>query len=386
MAHFILLVFLTTFFTSPAIATTYNVVSLGAKPDGQTDSSKAFLSAWASACGSSGPSSIYVPLGRFFLNRVKFQGPCKSSAITFHIDGTLIAPGYGVMGSSEAWISFDRVMGLSVLGGTLDGQGTALWACKLAGRGCPMGAASIMFTGSKGLLISGLTSVNSELGHININGCDGVKIQGVKINAASNSPNTDGIHVQMSNDVTIIGTRISTGDDCVSIGPGMQNLWIENISCGPGHGISIGSLGKSSQEPGVQNVTVKTAVFTGTQNGLRIKTWGRASDGYVKGVVFEHAVMQNVQNPIIITQNYCPGNKNCPDQNSGVKISEVTYNDVRGSSATPVAVNFDCSPTRPCSGIGLQDIKLTYNNGPARAFCKHAGGSAAGDVVPPSCL
>lgn len=64
----------------------------------------------------------------------------------------------------------------------------------------------------------------------------------------------------------------------------------------------------------MENVTVNTAVFTGTENGLRIKTWGRPSQGFVKGVVFEHAVMQNVQNPIIIDQNYCPGDRGCPDQ------------------------------------------------------------------------
>ncbi|KAK1270006.1 hypothetical protein QJS04_geneDACA006171 [Acorus gramineus] len=89
MAHFILLVLFTTIFTSPATAATYSVVGL----DGQTDSSKAFLSAWASICISSGPSLIDVPSGWFFLNRVKFQGPCKSSAVTFRIDGTLVAPG-----------------------------------------------------------------------------------------------------------------------------------------------------------------------------------------------------------------------------------------------------------------------------------------------------
>lgn len=61
-------------------------------------------------------------------------------------------------------------------------------------------------------------------------------------------------------------------------------------------------------------MTVNTAVFTGTENGLRIKTWGRPSQAFVKGVVFEHAVMQNVQNPIIIDQNYCPGDRGCPDQ------------------------------------------------------------------------
>jgi Glycosyl hydrolases family 28 len=81
---------------------------------------------------------------------------------------------------------------------------------------------------------------------------------------------------------------------------------------------SIGSLGKGFNEQGVQNVTVKTTVFTGTENGLRIKTWGRLTDAFVRGVVFEHAVMQNVQNPIIIDQNYCPDNKGCPDQVSKI--------------------------------------------------------------------
>ena len=77
---------------------------------------------------------------------------------------------------------------------------------------------------------------------------------------------------------------------------------------------SIGSLGKESHEAGVQNVTVKTTTFTGTQNGLRIKSWGRPSNGFARDIIFQHAVMNNVQNPILIDQNYCPGDKNCPGQ------------------------------------------------------------------------
>lgn len=77
---------------------------------------------------------------------------------------------------------------------------------------------------------------------------------------------------------------------------------------------SIGSLGKGYDEAGVENVTVKTTAFAGTENGLRIKTWGRPSEGYVKGAVFEHVTMQNVRNPIIIDQNYCPDEKRCPGQ------------------------------------------------------------------------
>jgi polygalacturonase len=64
----------------------------------------------------------------------------------------------------------------------------------------------------------------------------------------------------------------------------------------------------------VQNVTVRKTTFIGTQNGLRIKSWARPSSGFVQRVRFLDAVMQNVQNPIVIDQNYCPHNINCPGQ------------------------------------------------------------------------
>ena len=35
-------------------------------------------------------------------------------------------------------------------------------------------------------------------------------------------------------------------------------------------------------------------------------------------------------------------------QPSGVKISDMTYQDIHGSSATEVVVKFDCSPMYPC--------------------------------------
>lgn len=67
-------------------------------------------------------------------------------------------------------------------------------------------------------------------------------------------------------------------------------------------------------EAGVQNVTVTTATFTGTQNGLRVKTWARPSNGFVRDILFQHVVMNNVENPVIIDQNYCPDHENCPHQ------------------------------------------------------------------------
>lgn len=93
------------------------------------------------------------------------------------------------------------------------------------------------FTGSKNIVVKGLTSLNSQMFHIVLNGCQNVKMKGLKVLASGNSPNTDGIHVQLSSRVTISNTEISTGDDCISIGAGTTNLWIEKVVCGPGHGI-----------------------------------------------------------------------------------------------------------------------------------------------------
>ena len=75
---------------------------------------------------------------------------------------------------------------------------------------------------------------------------------------------------------------------------------------------SIGSLAEVAVEAGVRNVTVKRAVVAGTTNGFRIKSYGRPSNGFVDGVSFRHAIMRNVENPIIIDQHYCPSEENCP--------------------------------------------------------------------------
>ncbi|XP_057546826.1 polygalacturonase-like [Amaranthus tricolor] len=369
---------------------TYNVANFGAKPDGKTDSTKAFVNAWSAACGSTGRPTIHVPPGRFLIrNAIKFSGSkCRNKGVNLVIRGTIIAPSdFRALRNYDTWLAFEYVTGMSISGGVLDGQGAGLWNCKMSGKGgCPSGVTNIGFTNCKDIVIKGLTSLNSQLYHIVFVGCKNVKVEGGRVTASGSSPNTDGIHVQMSTGVTIQSTNIGTGDDCISIGAGTTDLWMENIKCGPGHGISIGSLGKEAYEAGVQNVTVKTATFTDTQNGVRIKSWGRPSNGYVKDVLFQHITMINAQNPIIIDQNYCPGNKGCPGKVSGVKIEGVTYQDIHGTSATPVAIKFDCSAKNHCSRLRLENVKLTYNSKSATSICTYAAGYTLGLVQPKSCL
>ncbi|KAK0608401.1 hypothetical protein LWI29_030192 [Acer saccharum] len=304
MAMLILFIVLSILVNPSSAKTNYNVLSFGARGNGVTDSTQAFINAWAAACASTEPTTIYVPTGRYLIGPVAFKGGCKSSDITLRIDGTLVAPAdFRVLGQAENWVALIKSPEFPLSEGR--------WMLK----DLPCGLAKL-----KQELIVPMES--RQLYHIVINRCQDVLVEGIKVIASGNSPNTEGIHVQQSTNVKIINSSIKTGDDCVSIGPATNNLWIEGVTCGPGHGISIGSLGKDMEEEGVQNVTVKNTIFEGTQNGLRIKSWARPSSGFVKGVQFIDAVMQNVQNPIIIDQNYCPDNLNCLGQMSPGHFSD----------------------------------------------------------------
>jgi len=63
------------------------------------------------------------------------------------------------------------------------------------------------------------------------------------------------------------------GDDCISIQTGCSNVYVHNVECGPGHGISIGGLGKDNTRACVSNITVRDVNMHNTMNGVRIKTW-----------------------------------------------------------------------------------------------------------------
>ncbi|KAJ6958913.1 polygalacturonase-like [Populus alba x Populus x berolinensis] len=329
---------------SNAASASYNVIKFGAKPDGKTDSTQPFLKAWSAACSSASPSTIYVPKGRYLLRATVFRGPCKNK-ITVQIDGTLVAPAdYRALGNSGYWILFIKVNRVSVFGGTLDAKGAGFWACRKSGQNCPVGARTKALTPT--------------------------------VFTCKHRPELQ----------SRTGSTLQTGDDCISIGPSTRNLLMSSIKCGPGHGISIGSLGKEFNEDGVENITLTNSIFSGSDNGVRIKSWARPSNGFVRNVVFQNLIMKNVKNPIIIDQNYCPDNQGCPGQSSGVQISQVTYRNIQGTSATPEAVTFDCSTRNPCRGIELQDIKLTYTNTAATSSCKNIGGTISGVLMPESCI
>lgn len=131
-------------------------------------------------------------------------------------------------------------------------------------------------------------------------------INNITISAPADSPNTDGIHISNSSYIKISNSAIGTGDDCISLGPGSKNISISQVYCGPGHGISVGSLGKYPKEDDVVGLTIRNCTFNGTSNGLRVKTWAPSQASTASDFTFQDIAMNSVENPILIDQNYCP--------------------------------------------------------------------------------
>lgn len=369
---------------------TVNVDDFGAKADG-TDDSKAFKAAWEEACASTN-AVLVVPENRIYhLKPLTFSGPC-SSGLTVQIDGTIKASNKPSDYSADPrrWLQFVNLENFNVRGaGTINGNGKIWWlkSCKInKSLPCKEAPTAITFLNCKNLGVSGIRSRNAQQMHIVFQKCVNVKAWNLRVIAPGNSPNTDGIHVTGTQNISILSSVIRTGDDCISIVSGSRNVIVRDIICGPGHGISIGSLGKGKSEAMVSDVFVNRARLTGTTNGVRIKTW-QGGSGYAKNIFFENIVMNNVSNPIIIDQNYCDQKTPCQKQGSAVQVQNVLYRNIQGTSASEKAIKLDCSNSLPCKQIVLQSINLASVSAEDKeaASCANIKGLTTFGRVSPQC-
>ena len=374
----------------PNFGTLFNVLQFGAKPGHRASQALAFIKTWRAACDFNGIATVVVPPGVFTLAETVFQGPCRNpplSPITVLIQGTMKAVSDPSEYSDKSWISFEHVNGLIVTGpGIVDGSGPEVWKyndCRGNSK-CELLPASLYFNDVQNAKVKGLTSVNSMGFHMHITNCANIRINGLRIYAPENSPNTDGMHISKSTTVRVSKTVIRTGDDCISLGQGATNINISRVTCGPGHGISVGSLGKLPNELDVTGVNVRNCTMVGTTNGIRIKTWPASGPSRAAGMLFSNIVMDNVKYPIIIDQNYGT-NSNKP---SLVKISDIIYENIKGTAASEVAVELDCSPGAPCENVKFMNINLQpkINTMRLSATCVNANVGYEGVQFPPPCL
>ncbi|XP_010547772.1 PREDICTED: polygalacturonase At1g48100 [Tarenaya hassleriana] len=407
--------------SAPKPPKVFNVLDFGAKGDGKIDDTKAFEAAWAAACKVEASTMVVPNEYVFLVGPISFSGPYCQANIVFQLDGTIIAPmdskswGRGLLW----WIEFTKLRGITVQGkGIIDGRGSGWWQdypfedplddesklivplnnsiqerppmpvrSELSGSMPSIKPTALRFYGSFNVTVTGITIQNSPQCHLKFDNCVGVLVHDMSVSSPGDSPNTDGIHLQNSKDVLIHSSTLACGDDCISIQTGCSNVYIHNVNCGPGHGISIGSLGRDSTKACVSNITVRDVNFHNTMTAVRIKTW-QGGSGSVQGVLFSNIQVSEVQLPIVIDQFYCD-HASCKNQTSAVAVNGVTYEKIRGTY-TVKPVHFACSDNFPCVDVQLSSIELKpmqqlyhmYD-----PFCWQTFGELSTPTVPPiDCL
>ncbi|KAJ8485381.1 hypothetical protein OPV22_017866 [Ensete ventricosum] len=387
---------------TPEMAAMFDVLDFGAKGDGVTDDTKAFEAAWAAACKVEA-SMVIVPAEFDFLVRpISFSGPDCEPNIVFQLDGTIIAPtSAGAWGAgSLQWLEFAKLQEITIRGsGVIDGGGSVWWTnsdsdidqinAELGSKMPQIKPTALRFYGSYNVTVTGIRIQNSPRCHLKFDNCEAVEVFNITVSSPGDSPNTDGIHLQNSRDVMIHGVDMGCGDDCVSIQTGCSNIYIHDVDCGPGHGISIGGLGRDNTKACVSNITVRDINLRNTMTGVRIKTW-QGGSGSVQAIRFSNIKVWEVQIPMVIDQFYCD-RSSCKNQSSAVALSGIAYEGIRGTF-TVKPVHFACSDTSPCSGISLSEVELEplqerhHMNDP---FCWQAFGElyAPPPTIPPiTCL
>ncbi|KAK7851186.1 putative polygalacturonase [Quercus suber] len=316
----------------------------GAQGDGVNDDTEAFKDAWEVACSLSGRIRIVLPTEYMFLiHPIEFIGPCRSK-VTIQISGTIVAPedpdAWQDL-SHRKWLYFQGVNHLTIEGGgTINGMGQEWWArsCKTNSTNVLPSCSLSLFPLKTDLLGSNLDFKWSYGSRVNmLQRCKYVNVKNLMV------LDSQQMHISFTKCLRVVASHLEV------IAP----------ACSPNtDGIHI------SDSKGVE---VKDSII-------------RTGDDCI-------SIVSN-SSRIQIKDIICgPGHGISIMQTSAVKVENIAFMHIKGTSATEKAIKFACSNDYPCEGLYLEDIELVSSSGGmTKSFCWAAYGSCSGLVNPPPCF
>ena len=232
---------------------------------------------------------------------------------------------------------------------------------------------------SRHVSLSGITVRNAPSWTVHPYRCDHLMAADLTIENPPDSPNTDGFNPESCEDVEIVGTRISVGDDCIAIKSGKRGtgqtahlaptraITISHCHLARGHGaVVIGSEMSGS----VTDVTISHCTFSDTDRGLRIKT-RRGRGGTVRNIRMEHTDMTGVHTPIVVNAYYYCDPDGCtvavqsrrpaPVGPETPQISDVTIEHVTATGARLAGAAILGLPEAPVRNLRLRNVRIDFD-------------------------
>lgn len=237
----------------------------------------------------------------------------------------------------------------------------------------------LSLNGCSDVYVNGVRLENSPFWTLHVLYSRRIEIKNVSIRNPSDSPNTDGIDIDSSEDVMVAEAEVDVGDDGIAIKSGSgasgiaagrpsRNIAIEKCTVYSAHGgISIGS----ETAAGIDNVTVSSCRFIGTDRGIRIKT-RRGRGGIVENLRFSDITISDALCPVAVNMFYkcgCDDEKlfslsPLPIRSDTPVVRNISFASIRASGCRSSVGFIAGLPEMPATGIELKNCSFALAEKP----------------------
>ena len=230
------------------------------------------------------------------------------------------------------------------------------------------------------ITVQGVTFRNSPAWNLHPTFSENLSFLNVRVEAPSNSPNTDGFDPESCKHIRMYGTVFSVGDDCVAIKAGKIYMGMkyhtpcEDIEIAwccmlDGHGgVTVGS----ENAGGVKHVRVHHCLMRGNDRGLRVKTRrGRGKYAVLDDIVFSDVNMEGVRAPLVVNSmyfcdpdgrtDYVQSREKQPVDDTTPAIGSIRFERVNAINCEACVGYILGLPERPIREIIIKDCVFTFH-------------------------
>ncbi|KAF9607480.1 hypothetical protein IFM89_036077 [Coptis chinensis] len=388
-----------------------SILEFGAVGDGKTLNTIAFQNAifYLNSFADKGGAQLYVPPGKWLTGNFNLISHLtlfleKGAVILGSQDPShweVIEPlpsyGRGVElpgGRYRSLITGHNLTDVVITGdnGTIDGQGSVWWQWFNSHSLNYSRPNLVELISSSDVVVSNLTFINSPSWNIHPVYCSHVQLLNITVRAPSDSPFTDGIVPDSSDDVCIENCTISVGHDAIALKSGWDEYGITYNR--PTKNVQIrrvylkGSLGAglalgSEMSGGISNVHANHLYIFDSFTGIELKTT-KGRGGYIKDILMTNVKIENVNTALRVNGHFGSHPDDNFDPSALPVVDSITLKNVTGKNIV-TAGNLTGIQESPFTSICLSNISLSVTSEPSNSWvCSNIFGSSQ-SVFPEPC-